>query len=200
MRPVSLITLLALAAVAACGGPPAATYPSAATVRPAKAAEPLGVGDVFELTIYHGSQETKDSLKLGPQGTVMVRQIGEVKALGKKPTELQEEVRTRLADGYLRDPIVQVALVEASSTKISLFGQIKSPTTIAYVEGMTIVDAVAQAGGFSPMAKKNDVQVTRTVEGDQKTFSVPVDAIGEGTRPNFLMAPGDVVFVPERLF
>ena len=93
-----------------------------------------------------------------------------------------------------------VTLVEAASGRVSIFGQVQKAGTIPFVAGMTIVDAVAQAGGFSPMAKKNAVQVTRAVDGRKQTFTLPVEDIGEGSRPNFLIQPGDVVFVPERLF
>jgi protein involved in polysaccharide export with SLBB domain len=65
---------------------------------------------------------------------------------------------------------------------------------------MTIVEAIAQSGGFAPMARKNYVQVTRSVSGRKETYELPVEAIGEGKRPNFEMMPGDQVFVPERTF
>ena len=63
---------------------------------------------------------------------------------------------------------------------------------------MTIFELIALSGGFSPLARKNLVQVTRTVDGKKQTYEVPVELIGEGKRPNFPMMPGDQVFVPER--
>jgi protein involved in polysaccharide export with SLBB domain len=63
---------------------------------------------------------------------------------------------------------------------------------------MTIVEAIAQSGGFSPLARKNMVKVTRILDGKKETYKLPVEMIAEGKRPNFPMAPGDEVFVPER--
>ena len=64
--------------------------------------------------------------------------------------------------------------------------------------GMMITDVIAEAGGFTPLARKNMVKVTRTTNGTKQTYKLPVEMIAEGERPNFGMAPGDEVFVPER--
>ena len=126
--------------------------------------------------------------------------IGDVVAAGKTVQELQDEIRSKLADGYLRDPVVNISLTEANSTKVSVFGQVQKAGTIHFQPGMSIVDAIAQSGGFTPMAKKNEVQVTRVEKGRKVTYSVPVQAIGEGDRANFTLYAGDVIFVPERWY
>jgi polysaccharide biosynthesis/export protein len=187
-----------LLAVAACGEPPPANYPTAAPVQAVEA--PLGPGDVFDLRIYYGSNELKSAHRLNASGRISVQFIGSVDAAGKRISELEADIQARLADGYLREPVVSITLMEANSQRVTIYGQIDKAGTIPYVTGMTIVEAIAQSGGFKAMAKKNEVQVTRVVEGKKVTFTVPVDAIGAGQRPNFSMEPGDVVFVPERLF
>ena len=63
---------------------------------------------------------------------------------------------------------------------------------------MTITEAIAQSGGFQPLARKNMVRVTRVTDGKKQTYKIPVELIAEGKRPNFPMSPGDEVFVPER--
>lgn len=193
-----ILTLLVGTAALACGDPPPTAYP--VDVATAEVEAPLGPGDVFELRIYYGDNELKAEYHLGQAGTISVQYIGKVEAAGKKASEVEEEIRARLADGYLRDPIVSLTLTEAASKKISVFGQVAKAGSVPYTDGMTIVDAIAVSGGFTPMAKKNSVQVTRIVGGSKKTFTLPVELIGEGKRPNFEVSPGDVVFVPERLF
>jgi len=187
---------------AACGEPPPSSYPSGAgsVVMPASVEAPLGPGDVFELHIYYGSNELKSSHRLNASGKISVQFIGAVDASGRRVAELEGEIQKRLADGYLRQPVVSITLMEANSQRISVYGQVEKASTIPYVPGMTIVEAIAQSGGFKSMAKKNGVQVTRVVQGKKVSFTVPVDSIGEGKRPNFPMEPGDTVFVPERLF
>jgi polysaccharide export outer membrane protein len=91
-----------------------------------------------------------------------------------------------------------MSVVEYNSLKLSVFGQVMHSGTIKYAPKMTIVDAIAESGGFSPLARKNMVKVTRKLDGKQEIFKIPVELIGEGQRPNFELVPGDEVYVPER--
>jgi polysaccharide export outer membrane protein len=191
---------MVLGLAAACGDPPPSSYPTQAGPALAPVEVPLGPGDVFELRIYYGSNELKSTHRLNVSGNISVQYIGAVKVSGQRVNELEESIRKRLADGYLREPVVSITLMEANSQRITVYGQVEKASTIPFVSGMTIVEAIAQSGGFRAMAKKNAVQVTRIVDGKKVSFTVPVDAIGEGRRPNFSMEPGDTVFVPERLF
>ena len=196
---VALFLATASAAAISCGGAPPTHYPT--NLGPLQEVDaPLGAGDAFDITIYYGSNEHKASYRLTPTGKVAVQFIGDVVAAGKTVQELQDEIRGKLADGYLRDPVVNISLTEANSTKVSVFGQVQKAGTIQFTAGMSIVDAIAQSGGFTAMAKKNEVQVTRIEKGRKVTYSVPVQAIGEGDRPNFSLNAGDVVFVPERWY
>jgi polysaccharide export outer membrane protein len=182
---------------AAVASPPA-TYP---TVAPAEEEEAvLGTGDVFDIVIFNGSKESRATYRLDAHGRVSVQHIGEVEVVGRRPGELAKEIRDRLADGYLRDPIVSITVSEVNSRRLSVSGEVTKDGTIRFVPGMTIIDAIAQAGGFTPMAKKNHVKVTRVIEGKEQTFTIPVEAIQDGERPNFPVAAGDRVFVPERVF
>lgn len=180
----------------ACGDNPPVNYPTTAPLDVTKLA--LGPGDKLELTIYYGTKEMKSDYTLDGSGQVEVQFIGTVSAGGKHVREVQDEVQKRLADGYLIDPVVSVSVVEINSLTCSVFGQVERTGTIKYTPGMTIVEAIAQSGGFSPLARKNLVQVTRRVDGNKLTYEIPVEMIGEGKRPNFQMMPGDEVFVPER--
>ena len=94
---------------------------------------------------------------------------------------------------------MSLTLVEINSLKCSVFGQVSHSGTIKFAPGMTIIEAIAQSGGFAPLARKNMVQVTRSATGGAKqTYQIPVELIGEGKRPNFQLMPGDQIFVPER--
>ena len=198
-RALLVLTIVSVGLVAVgCRDNPPVNYPTVAPIEEDEAL--LAAGDVIDLVIFYGIHENKATYRLGPSGSVSVQFIGSVVATGKTVGQLQQEIRTQLADGYLVDPIVSVTLIEANSRRVSVFGQVQRAGTIKYTPGMTIVDAVAQSGGFTPMARKNMVQVTRLVNGRKVTYTVPVELIGEGRRPNFPMAAGDYVFVTERTF
>jgi protein involved in polysaccharide export with SLBB domain len=190
------ILLLLVFLAAGCGDDPPVVYPTVAPLDETQI--PLGPGDKLELTIFSGSRQTKATYTLDASGAIDVQYIGAVDAAGSTVPVVKQEIQRRLADGYLKDPIVSLTLVEINSLKISVLGQVLKSGTIRFSPGMTIVEAIAQSGGFSPMARKNMVRVTRLVDGKKEIYKIPVELIAEGNRPNFPMMPGDEVFVPER--
>ena len=196
MRLVFLVLALVLP-LGACGDDPPVNYPSIAPLDVTKLK--LGPGDKLELTIFYGTQQQKSDYTLDGSGVMQVQFIGSVAAGGKQINQVQDEIRKRLADGYINDPVVQLTIVEINSLTCSVLGQVEHNGTVKYTPGMTIVDAIAQSGGFSPLARKNLVRVTRKLDdGTKLTYEIPVEMIGEGKRPNFQLMPGDEVFVPER--
>jgi protein involved in polysaccharide export with SLBB domain len=191
----ALIVYLVLFAVG-CGDNPPVVYP---TVAPFDATQlALGPGDKLQLTIFYGAKEQKATYSLDGSGQMEVQFIGTVTAGGKTTSFVQKEIQDRLADGFLVNPVVSLTVVEINSLKCSVFGQVARSGSVKFTPGMTITEAIAQSGGFSPLARKNMVKVTRQVEGKKETYKIPVELIAEGRRPNFPMMPGDEVFVPER--
>jgi protein involved in polysaccharide export with SLBB domain len=85
-------------------------------------------------------------------------------------------------------------VAEINSLRCTVSGQVIRNGDIKFTPGMTIVEAIAQSGGFTPLARKNMVKVIRGAE----TYKIPVELIAEGKRPNFPVMPGDRIFVPER--
>jgi protein involved in polysaccharide export with SLBB domain len=191
----ALIVYLVLFAVG-CGDNPPVVYP---TVAPFDATQlALGPGDKLQLTIFYGAKEQKATYSLDGSGQMEVQFIGTVTAGGKTTNLVQKEIQDRLADGFLVNPVVSLTVVEINSLKCSVFGQVARSGSVKFTPGMTITEAIAQSGGFSPLARKNMVKVTRQIEGKKETYKIPVELIAEGRRPNFPMMPGDEVFVPER--
>ncbi len=198
----SILVLLAAAiglsaALPACGGDPKPSKYSAQQVYVEDTT--LGPGDVFVVRVFRQKDLTGE-YAVSSEGTISFPLIGEVKVGGKTAVQVGRDIRDLLAKGYLRNPQVSVLVKAYKSKKVSVFGQVRKPSTFAFVEGMTIVEAVSAAGGFSPMAKKNAVKVTRSIKGKKTKFTVPVASIGRGTANTFYMRPGDVVFVPKRLW
>ena len=193
---LAFLLLPALALAAGCRDNPPVVYPTIAPIDETKM--PLGPGDKLELVIFFGSRESKATYTLDAGGQVDVQYIGAVHAGGKVVTDVRAEIVERLKDGYIKDPVVSLTVVEVNSRKLSVLGQVARSGTIRFTPGMTIVEAIAQTGGFSPMARKNMVKVTRFIDGRKETYKLPVEMISEGKRPNFPVIPGDEIFVPER--
>jgi polysaccharide export outer membrane protein len=194
---MSLRWLVIVLVVAGCGDPPASSYPTEPPRIEADAT--LGPGDVIEIRVFQ-QEDMSAPYSVSAQGTIAFPLIGNVAIAGKTPAQVETDIRDRLAGGYLRSPQVSVLVKEFNSRKVSVFGQVRKPGTMPYGDGMTIVEAVSQAGGFTGMARRNAVTVTRKREGKEIKYTVPVEKIGEGSAANFYLRPGDVVFVPERWY
>lgn len=190
------LLILSMLAAWGCHDDPPVTYPT--TVSIDESSLPLGPGDKISLTVFYGSHSINAPYTLDASGEIAVQFIGAVHAGGKTLGELQKEIHDRLADGYLQDPIVSLNLMELNSLTLSVSGMVGKNGNIRFTPGLMITDVIAQSGGFTPMARKNMVKVTRLANGSKQTFKLPVEMISEGERPNFPMMPGDEVFVPER--
>ncbi len=196
-RPCRIVPLaLLLASVASCGDPPPSKYP---TQQVYVEDTTLGVGDEFDVRVFR-QKEMSDTYVVSSEGTISFPLIGMIEVAGKTPAELEKILTEKLSDGYLKNPQVSILVKEYKSKKVSILGQVQKPGTLAYSEGMTIIEAIAKAGGFTNMARKNAVTVTRMENEKKKTYTLPVSKIEKGDFENFLIRPGDVVSVPRRVW
>jgi polysaccharide export outer membrane protein len=197
--------LIAITLLAGCGlfrDPPPTEYPSQEVHLEDTT---LGAQDVFEVRVFR-HDNMSGTYAVSEEGTINFPEIGLVEVRGKTPAQVEKDIQTRLADGYLVNPTVSILVKEYKSKTISVLGQVRKPTTISYAAGMSIVDAISQAGGFTPMARKNAVRVTRAsaraadAAATSESFTVPVESIASGKAKAFFLRPGDTIFVPERWY
>ncbi len=192
--------LLALAlALAGCAGrrPPAST--PARAPQPVPSAAALGPGDVFEVRVY-GEPDLSGVYRVGPAGDVVFPLCQSVDVSGLTATGAADRLRACLSAGFMRNPQVSVFIREFNSKKVFVFGEVQKPGTFPYEDGMTIVQAITLAGGFTKTASQNGTSVTRLVDGQEQKIRVTVQDIALGKAPNFSLTAGDIVFVPESLF
>jgi polysaccharide export outer membrane protein len=192
----SFLFVLAILVCTSCHDDPPVVYPTIAPLDVNKLA--LGPGDKLNLTVFYGSHSLQAAYTLDNSGQISVQFIGAVEANGKTLEQVREAIRARLADGFLNDPIVSLTIAEINSLTLSISGMVSKTGAVKFAPGITITEVIAQSGGFTPMARKNMVKVTRMLNGTKQTYKLPVEKIAEGERPNFPMLPGDEVFVPER--
>jgi protein involved in polysaccharide export with SLBB domain len=165
-----------------------------------KAAEDLvGIDDVFEVRVY-GEPELSGPYRVATDGTIDYPLAGRVHVSGLRSGEIQRLLVAKLEGGYLKTPQVTVTIKERNSQKVTVFGQVTRPGQVPYYPNMTIVDAIANAGGFTGIAAKNSVNLRREVSGKIETHIFPVADITEGRSQNVMVLPGDVLVVDERVF
>jgi protein involved in polysaccharide export with SLBB domain len=156
----------------------------------------LGPGDIFEARVY-GEKDLSGEFRVSSEGTIHFPLLGETKVQNLSASEVATLLQDLLRDGYLREPYVTVRIVQYNSKKIFVLGQVTKPGTFPFEGKMNIIQAVTLAGGFTNMARKNSVIVTRVEESVERRIRVPVDRISEGLSPNFALQPEDIVYVPE---
>jgi polysaccharide export outer membrane protein len=193
----AVVGLLAAFLGCACRDLPVAPYPK---TEPFEAADfAVGPEDIFDVRVFD-EEKLSGTYQVAPDGSIKFPLIERITVSGMTPSQIEEELTRRLADGYLQHPQVSVMIKEYRSKKVHVFGAVRAPGTFVWNEKMSIVEAVSKAGGFTALAKKNSVKVTRMKGEEVRTIFVAVEHIGKGKAPDFLLRPGDKVFVDERPF
>lgn len=195
----TLIAAPFLALVAMAQTPVASEAPPQSTVG---ADYLIGPGDMLQVFVWRNAELTA-TVPVRPDGKISTPLVEDMIAVGKTPTQLARDMETVLAE-YIRSPQVNIIVTQPASTfsQIKVIGQVQRPQSIAYREGMTVLDAVLAAGGLAPFAAGNRAKVVRTVDGKQKEQRVKLaDLVNNGDMSqNLSLRPGDVLVVPESRF
>ncbi len=149
----------------------------------------LGADDVIKVIVY-GESDLTSSYKIGATGAIAFPLIGDVNVQGKTVKQVEALLKERLSDGYLVNPSV---IVEVSTYRpFFILGEVRQPGSYDYSNGITVLKAVALAGGFTYRANKKKVQILTTKNKDSNLYEkVPV---------NTPIGPGDIILVKERFF
>jgi len=148
----------------------------------------LGTGDRIRLTVY-GEAELSGDYEVGSTGIIALPLIGDVPAKGYSLSSFEQAVRARLAQGYLKDPRVSAQVT--NYRPFFILGEVAKPGSYPYVNNMTVVNAVALAGGYTYRANKNKITIVRA--SDPSKAEAPVSEAA-------IVMPGDIIRVPERFF
>lgn len=159
----------------------------------------LNPGDTFEVRVF-GEEDVGGHFQVQEDGSIVFPLLGRLEVAGTTQGQLAKMLEQQLADGYLRNPQVTVVMTARENLEVSVLGQVQKPGTFPYVEKLTLVQAVSDAGGLTEIAHKRRVKLTRRTEAGQQTYEVSIKAITEGREADIPLQPGDIVFVPESPF
>jgi protein involved in polysaccharide export with SLBB domain len=160
----------------------------------------LGAGDTFEIRVY-GEKELSGKYSVESDGTVDFPLIGRVTVDGLEPAQVSDEIEIRLKDSeILKSPQVSVLVTNYGSKRISVMGAVSKPGSFPMASGLTVVQAIVLAGGFTSLADRNATLVTRRQKGKTNRFRVAVERVAEGRADDFALQAGDIIYIPERLF
>ncbi|WGF88903.1 polysaccharide biosynthesis/export family protein [Marinivivus vitaminiproducens] len=172
-----------VAAAAAEGTPNTTTLPEVDVANAYK----LGPGDQVRITVF-GNEDLSGEFTIDGQGNLALPLVGAINAGGSSPRELENTIRTSLADGYVVNP--QVAIEVLTYRPFYILGEVNNPGSYPYVNGMTVIQAAAVAGGFTYRAAESSITLTR---GGTNGSTAVVE-------PETSVIPGDIIRVPERFF
>ena len=127
--------------------------------------------------------------------------IQTVKVGGLEPQEVARVVREKLIEKkILTDPSVVISVKEYSSKRVTVLGQVQKPGSFPLTPGLSLVQAVSLAGGFTSIANKDRVNLTRRTKTGTRTVVLSIDAIMEGRSADIPLQAGDSIYVHERVF
>ena len=203
---IKMRTIATFLALTAMGAPPllaqSASSPAATTFKPAGGANSADVskdyrlvaGDKLRIEVYRDPQLSQN-LQVRPDGKITLPLIGDVMAAGETPAALRDTLTTALRD-YINNPVVTVIVVEAQPQTVSVMGEVNSPGVQPLKYPMTVIDALANAGGFKDFADKGKIVIRRSTPTGVQTIRFNYkDAIKSDAKPMYLQ-PGDVIIVP----
>lgn len=154
----------------------------------------LGPDDVIDVFVWK-EPELCASVTVRPDGKISIPLAGEIEATGKTTTELQDEIAAKVSK-YVVQPVVNVMVKEVNSPKISVLGEVRKPGVYKIRNRVTVLDAIAMAGGFTDLAHPTRVVVLRnTPSGPQRVKINVKQLVGEENVKPFSLQALDTVYV-----
>lgn len=152
-------------------------------------------GDILEINVWKEEELTR-TLKVRVDGKISLPLVDDIQAAGRTPLELKETIREALAD-YIEVPQVTV-IVQEQSGQYFLIGEVANTGAFPLQKDLTVIQALAKAGGFTEWADKDSILLLRREQGEEKRIEVDYDAIvaGKASHSNVLIQAGDTIIVP----
>ena len=180
--------------LAACGAGGANMYAGPPLREPAYQ---LGVADVISITVKDNPGFSTQAAMVRPDGHVTLPLIDDVKVVGSTPAQVKDEVIRKLAT-FIKTPIVTVTLVELRSYEFFVIGNVGAPNRYASGRLVTVIQALAMAGGLTDFANPDDIRLIRQFPDGQKIVPFDYSAVTSGAKieQNIYLQSGDTVVVP----
>lgn len=189
-------------ALASCGGQPEVVDVPVEGFNYSEEEYLIGVGDQLDLRVWR-NPDLSAKVPVRPDGRISAPLVGDVEAAGLTPETLADLVSEKLGL-YIRNPQVTVVVINASSSdyqqRVRITGAVSKPVSLAFRDGMTVLDLVLEAGGPTKFALANKTKLYRKTNGETKVYPIYLDDILKKGRvsTNYPLSPSDILTVPER--
>jgi polysaccharide export outer membrane protein len=155
----------------------------------------IGADDSIKVTVWK-EPDLSATLPVRPDGKISLPLVGDIVAAGFTPTQLEADITTRLTK-FITDPVVDVSVLAVNSKRVFMIGEVGHVGPLDIKPGMTVLQAIATAGGLTPYANKKHIYILRGEPGKQQ--KIPFDytkALKKGDMQGVELIPGDTIVVP----
>jgi polysaccharide export outer membrane protein len=188
------------------------TQPAPLPVQPAQDPAPtppapndqyvIGPGDTVQVFVWR-NPELSVTVPVRPDGKISTPLVEDLVAVGKTSSQLAREIEKALAE-YIRTPQVNIIVTNPVSTysHVKVIGEVVTPQSVPYREGLTLLDVVLAVGGLTEFSAGNRAKIVRTEQGQTIEIKVKLESLVRKGKmaENKPVRPGDVLVVPESFF
>src|SRR5215471_10190431 len=157
----------------------------------------IGSDDVLAINVWK-EPDLSRTVPVRPDGKITLPLVGDITASGSTPKQLQSNLEQDLAK-YISKPAVTVIVQEPKSHKFNIVGQVQKPGSYLLTTPMTVLDAIALAGGFRDWAKVKSIYVLRAGANGARTklaFNYKKVIKGQSNEQNIQLQTGDTIVIP----
>ena len=156
----------------------------------------IGPADVLRISVWN-DESLSGTVPVRPDGMISLPLLNDVEAAGLTPLQLREKLIEELGH-YMPAPEVSVIVEQVRSLTVSVLGQVTNPGRYELQRQSTVLEVIAEAGGFTEFANSSDITILRTENGERK--QIPFNYKGvvsrRGRQENLVVQAGDVIVVP----
>lgn len=204
----AIVVIICLWWINGCASPVAPTDHGPAAVNESYyAAVPtyrIGADDALKINVWQ-NDSLSVAVPVRPDGKISVPLIGDIEAGGKTPMEVAATIREKLSV-FIREPQVTVILTDLKSheflSRVRVTGAVQKPVSLPFRQGMTVLDAVLEAGGTNQFAAPDRAALYRRIDEKTERYDIMLGQIltSGQLETNYRLQPGDIITVPERVF
>jgi polysaccharide export outer membrane protein len=200
MQRIAVTLVLALMAGCATSSGPTVDASSCPAPSDRSSEYLIGPGDTLNIVVWRNN-ELSASIPVRPDGKISTPLIDDMQASGKTPSQLGQDMEKVIGE-YLRTPQVSVIVTgQGAANQIQIVGEVNSPQSISYRDGLKLLDVIVAVGGLSEYAAGNRANLVRPAESSQVECRVRIKDLMTGDMSqNIAVYPGDVLVVPETRF
>jgi polysaccharide export outer membrane protein len=161
----------------------------------------LQPSDLLHVLVFQEEDLQRD-VRISQEYSITLPLIGQVNLKGKTLREAEGLIRDLYDKDYLVQPQLTVTVLEYAKTSVNVLGSVGQPGSVIFTpeQPMTLLDAIARAGGFTRLADRRHVSLSRTVEGKVEKYTINADDLIRGdAKQSWVLIKDDVVYVPEKL-